>query len=195
MTAVIKINVTDLNEQMIRGLQEKYGKAELEIHVRSETEKEILPEEAFWEIIDMLDWEKEGYDEVVIEPVVQHLSKLPVSYIYQFLDKLSEKLYLLDTQAHAMYSGENAYKADGFFSGDTFLYQRCCVVANGKAFYEEVLNDPSKMPQDLTFELLLSIAWEAYQRKTGEEMEYLPIYNYETFSNKEGWKDETQTEN
>jgi len=36
MNAVIKINTADLTEQVIHDLKEKYGSAELEIHVRSE---------------------------------------------------------------------------------------------------------------------------------------------------------------
>ena len=44
------------------------------------------------------------------------------------------------------------------------------------------------MPKDITFEALLYLANEAYKRKTGEEMNYIPAYPIETYSNKEGWK-------
>jgi len=70
---------------------------------------------------------------------------------------------------------------------DLFLYARCCVVANGRAFYEHVLAHPEDMPKDLTFEALLNLASHAFERKTGFEMEYVPAYNYETFANTEGW--------
>ncbi|MEL7120116.1 MAG: DUF4240 domain-containing protein, partial [Bacteroidota bacterium] len=72
--------------------------------------------------------------------------------------------------------------------GDLFLYDRCCGVANGKAFYEAVLKDPAKMPKDVSFEALLYVTHEAYQRKTSKSLsDYLPAFNYETFSNREGW--------
>jgi len=44
------------------------------------------------------------------------------------------------------------------------------------------------MPKDVTFELILSIAAKAYQRKTKKEFLYNLSHNYETYSNKEGWK-------
>ena len=65
---------------------------------------------------------------------------------------------------------------------------RCAVVANGRAFYEEVLKNPREMPKDLTFEPLLYVAMTAYKRKIGKEFMILPAFNYETYSNKEGWK-------
>ncbi len=44
------------------------------------------------------------------------------------------------------------------------------------------------MPKDVTFEPILSIAAKAYQRKKKKDFLYNPSYNYETYSNKEGWK-------
>lgn len=185
------LKLKDLDEKIIRELQAEYQgeDAEVVIHVHSRPVGEILSEEAFWKIIDLLDWDQEGDDEAVVEPLVAHLAELPIALIYQFLDKLSEKLYLLDTRAHAENSGDNAYRPDAHFSVDLFLYDRCAVVANGRQFFEDVLADPTLMPKDLSFEPLLYIASDAYQRKTGKPIEsYLPTYNYETFSNAEGWK-------
>jgi hypothetical protein len=184
MPAIIKIKSEDLNPAFIHDLQEQYGsKAELEIRVQPEA-AEILSEDAFWRIIELLDWSKEGDDAAVIEPVIATLAELPISFIYQFADKFSEKLYHLDTKAHA-----TAYnkEADEFISVDDFLYVRVCVVANGRAFYEDILSNPSKM-FDLSFEPLLYVAWDAYKRKTSKEWDYIPAYNFETFSNKAGWQ-------
>ena len=77
---------------------------------------------------------------------------------------------------------------EGYLSVDDFLYTRCAVVVNGKDFYQNVLNNPSEMPKDLTFEPLLYVALNAYKRKTGNEFMFIPVHNYETYSNKEGWK-------
>lgn len=184
MTAIIKIKTEDLNPAFVHDLQEKYGgKAELEIRIQPAS-AEILSEDEFWDIIALLDWSKEGNDAAVIEPVIARLASLPVSFIYQFADKFSEKLYHLDTKAHADYY--NKEKKD-FISVDDFLYVRVCVVANGRACYEEVLANPAKM-FDLSFEALLYVAWDAYERKTGKKFDYIPAYNFETFSNKAGWQ-------
>lgn len=111
---------------------------------------------------------------------------MPVSCIYIFADRLSMKLYLLDTRAHA-----EAYAArdpEHFISADDFLYARCAVVAEGKAYYEKVLNDPSQMPDEIVFEPLLYLADDAFEMKMGIPFNYRPTYNYETQSNKAGWQ-------
>lgn len=78
---------------------------------------------------------------------------------------------------------------DAYISADSFLYERCVVVANGRELYEQVLADPMAFPQDLEFESLLYVAVTAYERLTGEDvrdvLEDEP--SYETFSNAEGW--------
>jgi hypothetical protein len=43
------------------------------------------------------------------------------------------------------------------------------------------------MPTNVTFEPLLSLAAHAYRKKTGKDNILIPTYNYETYSNKEGW--------
>jgi len=155
--------------------------------VRSEHEKEVLSDSEFWRIIALLDWEKTGDDEAVIAPAVDELSKLPVAFIYQFQDKLAEKLYQLDTQIHAENCGVNRWQSDKYFSADVFLYERCCVVANGKDFYEKVLKDATQMPKDIDFEPLLYLAANAYEKQTNTSMQYAPAVSYETFSNKSAW--------
>ena len=103
-----------------------------------------------------------------------------MSFIYQFEDKLSEKLYLLYTRQHAL----NFRKP---LSVDVFLYARCAVVANGEVAFEIGLNDPAQIPTDVDFEPLLYIASDAYLMKTGKQFEYVPTFSVETYSNKEGW--------
>jgi hypothetical protein len=74
-------------------------------------------------------------------------------------------------------------------SVDGFLYARCVVVANGSAFYEAVLRDPAKMPKDMEFEALVSVAAVAYARRTEREDDELDSgeVSFETFSNHAGW--------
>jgi hypothetical protein len=187
MTATYNIKVQELNPQFMRDLQKRYPGAKLEVKVRKDHHANHLDEDGFWSIIALLDWEKEGDDEAVVEPVVAKLASMPVHFIYGFQDILSEKLHTLDSKDYAAQIGEDSWREGQFFSVDNFLYARCCVVANGREAYERVRKDPAAMPKDLSFEPLLSVASKAYRRKTGEPLEYLPTFNYETFSNKKGW--------
>ncbi len=152
----------------------------------------MMDEKKFWQVIDLLDWEQDS-DEGVAAPAVTALSLLPDEDIFRFDDLLAAKLYALDGERFAKATGEAAYSgaAGGktYFSVDDFLYARCCVVANGRAFYETVLGDPDKMPKDCTFESLLYLHQEAWEIKHGDQEAYPHFHEvwYETFSNAEGW--------
>jgi hypothetical protein len=187
MTTVLKININDLSAQFIQDLKMKFGKtAQLEIRVENSKHGEgLFSETQFWQILDALDWQQEDFPEI-IAPAVAILSKLPVSNLYLFQDCLSEKLFRLDTRAHAHTYVEKY--GDGHLSVDDFLYVRCAVVAEGRDYYEKILKNPAELPIEISFEPLLSIASDAYFLKTGKKWDYFPIFNYETHSNLEGWK-------
>jgi hypothetical protein len=185
----IRVSVDTLDERFVESLREMYPHASLEIKVDRSPKQDLPSEQEMWALIQLLDWSKTGNSNEVIEPAVNELARQPLHHIYEFQNWLSEKLFALDTRLHAEQTGENAYSPDedSFFSPDEFLYARCAVVANGKAFFEEVLRNPSAMPKDIAFEALLRIARLAYRSKTGQEFRYIPTHNYETFSNKPGW--------
>ena len=187
MSTAIKIPLRSVNMAVIRDLKEKYPEAEISVELNQDKNKAPLSEERFWEIISLLDWTKDGNDDLVLEPVIKELSTGPVRHIFEFADLLSEKLFQLDKKVYAENIGEDSYLSDQYFSVDNFLYARACLIANGKESFEKVLESPANMPKDITFEALLYLASEAYKRKTGEEMKYIPAYPIETYSNKEGW--------
>lgn len=143
----------------------------------------------FWRIISQFDWERDGSDADIIAPAVAALAALPLEDIAAFEELLSQKLYALDTLAHARNIGDDAYvDKRRYFSIDSFLYARCCVVANGERFYNSVLNDPSQFPEDVEFEGLLGLASAAVERKTGRAPDgFDTSVSYETFSNRAGW--------
>jgi len=195
-----RLKLKDLNAQFLKKLKSTHTDLDVEValwlqpkSLGKEAEK-YLPEKQFWQLLKLLDWEKIGNNEAVIEPLVSHLSTLSIETIQTFEDRLSEKLFLLDGEKYARHTGENAYGRE-FFSVDTFLYARCCVVANGKKFYKSVLKNAEKMPKNLTFGALLRVAATAYHRKTGTTFTYQPAYIYETFSNPKGWPDNNLIEN
>jgi hypothetical protein len=129
-----------------------------------------LSEEECWALINLLDWSFEDQDEEkVVAPLVEKLQSLSIANIYQFADWLSEKLWNLDTQSHAQVFLEQ----DDYLSVDDF--------------YEHVLHHPAEMPAEVTFEALLYLPQEAYNRKTGKDMVYIPPFNFETYGNQKGW--------
>lgn len=149
-----------------------------------------MNESTFWDIIGRFDWDRTGDDDAVLEPALQALAALDQDAIFNFDDILSEKLHALDTRQHARacYAGElDPDEGDDYISADGFLYSRCVVVANGRDFYTSVLADPSKMPQEMEFESLLSLPASAYERKTGKGYEHIPPVSYESFQNSAGW--------
>lgn len=191
MTTRISIRLSDINKEFIDELKKKYSEdVRLDIEVVQTEFDSPFSEEDFWKVIQLLDWsQNEEDEEAILAPAIEHLSQLPQSDIFRFQDILAEKLYQLDKQVFAENIGEDAYHPEKPFSADLFLYERACVVANGKAYYESVLGDPTQMPKDLTFEPLLGLAGKAYKKKTGQDFDYFPTMVYETFSNPDGWEE------
>ncbi len=187
MTAILKMNIQELSLQFVEDLKQQFAFSEVEIHVHEKSlPHSTLTTNDFWDIMEQLDWSKEGDDTAVVEPIIQVLQKRPLAHIYRFANILSEMLWHLDTKKHAQVFLDDP--EEGYLSVDDFLYTRCAVVANGRDFYETVRNKPVEMPKDLTFEPLLYVTLHAYKRKTGKEFMFVPTHNYETYSNKEGWK-------
>lgn len=188
MTTILNINIDDLDNKFVENLKRDFAHAAVEIRLQEQSGHALTFTEAdFWKSIEMLDWNKEGDDDNVIEPLIAFLAAQPIAHIYHFSDILSEKLWQLDTYAHAKIFLDDP-EEEGILSVDDFLYTRCAVVANGQKYYENVLKNPHFMPPDLTFEPLLYIALKAYNRKTGKNFSPVSAYSYETYSNKQGWQ-------
>lgn len=175
-------------EKEIAEQAEKSRLAREEYRKRNMKPKKMLPDNEFWEVIEKINWEKEDDDERM-QPAIKFLTKKKVSEIKQFQENLTYKLYQLDTKEHAKNIGEDAYKNDNsYFSVDYFLYVRCCVVANGKDYFKDVLENPKEMPKNLDFEPLLYIAEEAYELRMNKDFDYDTGCDYETYSNYKAWK-------
>ncbi len=187
MTTVLNVNLNDLTGQFINDLKQKFGKTtEVEIRFQDKTPADdLFSEDDFWRVIEKIDWSKKG-SENKIGPAARMLAKMPVSSIYLFADKLSAKLYHLDTRAHANQYAANEH--ENFISADDFLYARCAVIAEGIEYFEKVLNDPSQMPDDIVFEPLLYLADDAFELKMGIPFNYMPTFQVETRSNEAGWQ-------
>ncbi len=188
MTNILRYPLRNISPEKISDLQEKYPNASVQIELHDTPVAGGLSEAGFWSLIDLLDWKQADNDATVIEPVVEALSKAPLRHIYDFKDILSQKLYWLDTAAHARQIGEGAFSEDANnFSADGFLFVRCCAVANGREQYDAIRQNPALMPKDMEFAPLLRIANEAHRRAYGTVLRYVSAYSVETFSNQKGW--------
>lgn len=188
MTTVLNTPLRSFDPSDLKQWKAKHPEATIRIEVAESVAGPTMSEEQFWNILALLDWGRKR-NEDIIAPAVQALSMLSEAEICWFDRILAQKLFALDGEKYATPLGWN--DASGHhFSVDSFLYARCCVVANGNRFYEKVLKNPSLMPQDCTFESLLYLAEKAYHLKTGsDDYDYLPPVSYEMFSNHEGWPD------
>jgi hypothetical protein len=144
----------------------------------------------FWRILDTVDRDalRNSAERKAVEPLIQKLVQMTEAEIIEFQRHLLRCLFDLDTRA-------NFYASAGNLSDDSFLYVRCFVVGMGKQFYEQVVNDPSKMPEAAdSFEWLLSAAAIAWSEATGYpegnfEHFVSNAHSPETGSNSAGWNE------
>ncbi len=186
----------ECSQKVEKLIKEKISKGYIETNdLINIPEKQILEyqpmdEDGFWEIISSFNWRKTGDDDAVLRPALKKLVSMTVDDIKQFAEILARKLFELDGLIYASNIGSDSYKGENeYFSTDYFLYVRCCVVANGKGFFNHVLTNPTSMPKEMDFEALLYLADEAYNKKLKTEGEFIETtLSFETFSNKEKWK-------
>lgn len=146
----------------------------------------------FFHITDAyLDWDKEGDNEAVLEPLIAFLAKWGDELIFAFDDTMADLLYSLDTKKIA----KDIYK-NQHFSADEFLYIRCVALVNSKRFYNDVVKGRRKMKHDLEFEAILyvpGLAWARRHHSKPEEYPHSTQFCYETMSNSEGWREDEIT--
>lgn len=169
--------MADLTGQFLKEIKGKFGKtAEVEIRINPAQNTPVLSDELFWEIIDSFDWSKKN-GRAVLASGIEKLAKAETVFIYLFADALHEKLSQLNTKSHAA----ALVKKEEEFSADDFLYARCAVIAEGKTYFEKVLNNPSEMPSEIVFEQLLNLPSLAYEKKRGKPFHYFPSEKIETY--------------
>jgi len=166
-------NLSQLDTPTLNYLVTSLRKVQL---TREQPEASTMQEEVFWRFIEKIDW-KQKEDSRKLTPLIDALATVDSATIYQFSERLAYLLYQLDGPAFV----QPLEKSELGFSADTFLYARCLAVAKGQAYYQEVLKQPTNMPVGEDFEALLSVAEQAYLKKTGKEYSYIPTINYESF--------------
>ena len=119
-------------------MERKYysgGEGKPPIWIQPIIESGRMYDQDFFRFTDMLDWDKQGDDEAVVEPLIAFLAKWGDNVIFAFHDKMAELLFSLDTYNIAKHLIEN----ETHFSPDYFLYARCVALVNGKPYYNSIL--------------------------------------------------------
>ena len=145
--------------------------------------------ERFWGIIEQAGESVETYDEQA-NNITELLETLEPKEIISFHEQLYLRLY-------EAYRWDLWAVADIIYGGgcsdDAFEDFRCWLIAQGRNFFEAVLQAPEKAAErvkdgeDVDFEPLLAIALYAYETRTGQEMPLLDLVEPEEPQG-ESWK-------
>lgn len=140
-----------------------------------------LADGTFWGLIGQLEGsaESERWD-----LLIQALSRKPPSTIRAFAETLAAKLFALDRP------GLLEHDSSGIgLSADVHLYLRCAIICSGPAAWAAALEGPVSegLLGSGAGERLLSVADEAFERRTGHALEYDTAVSYETGSNLAAW--------
>ncbi len=134
-----------------------------------------MDEAKFWKLMDEARAESRGDIDEQLSILTNKLEQLPISEIVEYqriVDSLMDQSYTWDLWAAG-------YLLNGGCSDDCFDYFRGWLIVQGKEVYYNALRDPESLA-DLTLsengvecETLLTIAWTAYENKTGQEFPLL----------------------
>lgn len=136
----------------------------------------------FFYLIEKQDFDMSS-ERALLQPLIQYLSQWDDIVIFAFDDKVSSLLFELDKK-------EIADKMEGF-TPENFLYSRCFAVAEGASYYRGVLLGIDTLNYKYGFEGILHVAraaWAEKYRTNNDDYPHTPKMNYETYSNKDGWK-------
>ncbi|GAA4668425.1 DUF4240 domain-containing protein [Frondihabitans cladoniiphilus] len=156
-----------------------------------ETSKLALPDDLFWDLIDVLGGQ---VDEDSLGALRDALAALSEDQLLGFHAALTVKLHDLDTAKAHEWMRENDEAADELgVSDDVFLYARAATVAAGTAVMERAEGDGTVFLEEDdpgSAEALLYVAEEAADQ-AGYDIDFASIaLSYETGSNTEGWKED-----
>jgi len=144
-----------------------------------------MTEEEFWALVSKADMELVDQEDCGggVAPIVEALSQKSPEDICRFHEIMSQKLYALD----------HIVLADEFESGgDSFLYQRCYIVASGHKKYKAVFENGEAGIGDLDWcESLIYVAQEAWNQSQDTEWQFEASVSFETGSNQQGYVEGT----
>jgi hypothetical protein len=141
----------------------------------------MMDENQFWELIESSYYRSDDLDEFAVI-LTNKLKKLSSEEIIGF--KLREEKLRFDSYNSDFWCA--GYIINGGCSDDSFEYFRCWVIAHGKDIFYNALKNPDSLADiynpeidDYTFEDLMYVANEAFETKTGKDIdEYIDRNNF-----------------
>ena len=101
-----------------------------------------MTNERFWEIVDFVNWPRDDYKEVEAEL----LFSLSPNEVNEFRDELDRRTSKVGNAFDETYDEADA---DFYVSGDGFSDLKNHVVGRGKSYYEDRLENPEKLLDDM----------------------------------------------
>ncbi|MFI6300896.1 DUF4240 domain-containing protein [Amycolatopsis thailandensis] len=147
----------------------------------------------FWSVIGTNSVRDAGEVDSALERISLRLDVLAPDALDRFAESLHEALFRIDRR-ELMEIPVYAFGAEFEQTSDHFLYARCACVLAGEKVYGEVLESGAGFelfvaPDAQGAESLLYLASGMYERKTGEQLNYLRFHSFESMSNTQGWSD------
>jgi hypothetical protein len=146
---------------------------------------EMMDEEQFWSIIEDAKSASKTLEEYVPN-MIDELSKLSSTEIIGFY--LREQKLRFDSYSSDLWCA--AYIMNGGCSDDCFEYFRCWLIAQGKDFFYTSVRTPdsladhySKEIEYYEFEDMMYVASDAFEKKTGKEIQ--DFVDYDEFKTNE----------
>jgi hypothetical protein len=127
----------------------------------------------FWRLIESTRKSVQGDLEELVKALREKLQRLPTTEIEDYARIFGE----LMTESYDWRLWGAAYVINGWCSDDGFDYFRAWLIAQGEKVYSQALLDPDSLADvieedvDADFEEMLYPAVEAYEAKTGEELD------------------------
>lgn len=168
------------NNKKEMGIFDRFKKVKIEV-----TNK-MMEEDQFWSIIESS--KKTSADlEDFAQNVTKDLAKLSPTEIIGF--HLREQKLRFDSYTSDLWCA--GYIMNGGCSDDSFEYFRCWIIAQGKDVFYTSLKNPDSLSnlystetEDYDFEDLMSVASEAFEKKTGKDID--DFIDYKIFKTSEG---------
>lgn len=179
LTLLLLILTSCNNEEKNMGLFDKLKK---EKPVITST---MMPEDQFWLIIENSKKGSTNLDELALK-ITNELLKLLSAEIIGF--QLRENKLRYDSYNSDLWCA--GYIMNGGCSDDCFEYFRCWLIGNGKEIYYNSLKSPDSLSELYSneeeiyeFEDLMYVASNAFQKKTGKEID--DFIDYQQFKTNE----------
>jgi hypothetical protein len=136
----------------------------------------------FWSIVGRNVNSDRSDTDAAIAAIEERLKALDVARLVEFQDQLGQQLHRLDQGSLASIGVEFPGMSARGQTEDHFLYARCACILTGEEAVRSVLADPARFgdfvaPRLQAAELLLYVAHQEYESRTGERMKVRRPYS------------------